>query len=194
AIEAAYNTLAAPMGKGETPTALAISQASELLLVDESPGDKFILLVTDGDPDFCDDPDPRCGADALIASLQVAASKGVQTLVFGIENAGIKDPLVFDYYAQAGVGQLPAMADGVNPNSGLGNCSGGAGEGAWSVFRTANGGTAPMPAGKYSAEGGTANAFLDADPAALATKIQASVAGLKSCSFDFNFEVTDTSR
>src|SRR5690606_35027267 len=95
AIEAAYSTLAAPMGKGETPTALAISQASELLLVDESPGDKFILLVTDGDPDFCDDPDPRCGADALIASLQVAASKGVQTLVFGIENAGIKDPLVF---------------------------------------------------------------------------------------------------
>ncbi len=194
AIEAAYNSLAAPMGKGETPTALAISQASNLLLADTSPGDRFILLVTDGDPDFCDDPDPRCGADALIASLQVAASKGVQTLVFGIENDGIKNPLWFDYFAQAGQGQLPAMADGVDPNSGLKNCSGGTGDGAWSVFRTANGGSTDTAAGMYSPEGGTASAFLDADPAALATKIQASVAGLKSCTFDFNFDVKDTSR
>lgn len=192
AIETAYNSLGLVNG-GQTPTPLAILQAKDVLLADPSPGDRFILLVSDGAPDFCDDPDPKCGYDALIAAMQVAYSEGVRTLVFGIENTGVTQA-TFDYFAQAGMGELPNMPEGVNPNSGMNNCSGGTGAGAWSNFRTLNGGTAATGAGKYSAAGGTATAFLNSDPAALAQSILATVEGLKSCSVDLNFEIVNADR
>lgn len=192
AIETAYNALGFVNG-GQTPTPLAVLQAKDVLLADESPGDRFILLVSDGSPDFCDDPDPKCGYDALIAALQIAYSEGVRTLVFGIENTGVTQT-TFDYFAQAGMGELPNMPEGVNTNSGMNNCSGGTGDGAWANFRTLNGGTAATGAGKYSAEGGTATAFLNADPAALATEIRSQVEGLKSCSIDMNFDVVNASK
>lgn len=204
AIATAYNALAAPSEKGETPTALAVQQATDILLADESPGERFILLVTDGDPDFCNDPAPQCGADALVASLQTAAGQGVRTLVFGIENAGIQNPAWFDYYAQAGMGQLPSWADGLNVSAYSGKlqseCSG---QAPWISFREENGNAADpamcggnqppegnpacyLPAGDYSAEGGSATAFLNADPEALAAQILSSVDGLKSCIFDLS--------
>lgn len=207
AIEGAYNALSAPSQKGETPTAKAIEQAAALLLADTAPGDRYILLVTDGDPDFCDDPPAECGADALVASLQLAAAQGVRTLVFGLENAGIRYPERFDYYAQAGMGQQPNWSDGTQAVT-AGQYSGtlegackSTGGGEWARYRTANGNNPPatgcphdymaqppyfcfLPAGKYSTEGGTAQAFLSTDTAALAAQITSTVSGLKSCTFD----------
>lgn len=207
-IESAYNALAAPTEKGETPTAKAIEQATELLLADDSPGDRYILLVTDGDPDFCDDPPKECGADALVASLQLAAAQGIRTLVFGIDNPDISDPALFDYYAQAGMGQLPSWEKGVEAET-EGQYSGvlesackSTGGGEWARYRTANGNDplpAPdcppdhmavppyscfLPAGNYSTEGGTATAFLNTDIDGLAEQINSTVSGLKSCIFD----------
>jgi hypothetical protein len=207
-IESAYNALAAPSEKGETPTAKAIEQGTELLLADDSPGDRYILLVTDGDPDFCDDPPKECGADALVASLQLAAAQGVRTLVFGIDNPDISNPLLFDYYAQAGMGQLPdwelglqAETEGQYSGDLEGACKN-TGGGEWARYRTANGNDplpAPdcphdymdvppyacfLPAGNYGAEGGTATAFLSTDIAGLAEQINSTVSGLKSCIFD----------
>src|SRR5690606_12561423 len=142
AIETAYNSLAAPQEKGETPTALAIQQATDVLLADESPGARFILLVTDGDPDFCNDPPAQCGADALIASLQAAAGQGVRTLVFGIENAGIQIQDWFDFDAQAGMGQMPNWTDGLTVSEDTGKlqseCTS---QVDWTTFREANGNT-----------------------------------------------------
>lgn len=211
AIEAAYNGLGHPGTKSETPTAQAITQATSLLLADESPGDRFILLVTDGDPDFCNDPAPQCGADALIASLQHAAAQGVRTLVFGIDNPQIQNPDWFDFYAQAGMGELPLWDEGLDVGEYTGTlqsqCTN---QEQWSVYREANGNLPDptmcganqppegnsacyLPAGDYSETGGTASAFLEADPAALAQLILQSVEALKSCRFDFNFEVKDAS-
>jgi len=208
AIEAAYNALAAPSEKGETPTAKAIEQGAELLLADDAPGDRYILLVTDGDPDFCDDPPKECGADALVASLQLAAAQGVKTLVFGIDNPDISDPVMFDYFAQAGMGQLPnwdkgtqAELEGQYSGDLEGACKN-TGGGEWARYKTLNGNdplpepdcpsdymdVAPfacwLPAGNYAVEGGTATAFLSADTAALAEQISSTVSGLKSCIFD----------
>ncbi len=211
-VKAAYDALGAPSEKGETPTALAIEQAAELLLGDTEPGDRYILLVTDGEPDFCDDPHAPCAADALIASLQLASAKGVRTLVFGIENPDIRNPQWFDYYAQAGMGELPSWADGVQgatagQHSGTldGPCKGIA---QWARYRTENGNAPPpdnegcphdymstppyfcfLPAGKYSEAGGTATAFLSTDTMELANRIASTVSGLKSCTFDLGGEL-----
>jgi hypothetical protein len=195
AIETAYSALAAPAGKGETPTAQSVQQAKDILLADDSPGDRFILLVTDGDPDFCNDPPAQCGADALIASLQNAASEGVRTLVFGIDNPGIQNPAWFDFYAQAGAGEMPNWADGLQVDQYTGllqsQCTS---QPEWATYKTTNGNAGQFdPAGKYSAEGGTATAFLNADPAALSQQILASVEGLKSCVIEFNFNVVNES-
>lgn len=211
AIETAYNALSWE-GSGETPTPQAIEQARDLLLQDRaamgaSAGDYYILLVTDGDPDFCDNPNPICPADVLVATLQQTAAQGVRTLVFGIDNPSLNDDLraagIFDVYAQAGWGQEPDWVDGLevgNYNGKLdGQCKG---TPEWLAARTANG-NAPaaadcspqpaegnpacfLPAGKYSAAGGTQKAFLNTDPAALAAEIRSRLEALKSCIFDLS--------
>jgi len=212
AIEAAYNGLDY-MGSGDTPTPAAIEQVRELLLADKeaagaAAGDYYILLITDGDPDFCDNPNPICPADALIASLQLTAAAGVRTLVFGIDNPQLNPELrtagIFDLYAQAGWGEVPMWADGLNVTAYNGKlesqCE--SQPGSWEALRTANG-NAPveadcsplpsegneacfLPAGKYGAAAGTRKAFLNTDPAALGSVIRSSLESLKSCTFDLS--------
>src|SRR5690554_111359 len=201
AIAAAYTGLGSvpPQGKLETPTAFAIQQATDLLLADaEAPGERFILLVTgDADPDFCNDPPPQCGADATIASLQIAHSKGVNTLVFAIEHDGLQQPDWFHYYAQAGLGHEPNWSDELD----VGMCNGKLdseyqSHEYWVAMKTANGNDASLPAGHYSAEGSSAMAFLNDNVTEIAAGIKAKVEGLKSCVFnlaDSNVEVKEGS-
>jgi hypothetical protein len=210
AIDAAYNALDY-MGSGDTPTPTAIEQARELLLADKASvgagaGDYYILLITDGDPDFCNDPNPICPADALIASLQLTAAAGVRTLVFGIDNPQLNGDLradgIFDLYAQAGWGELPMWDDGLDVSEYEGKmesqCK--SQPGSWQALREANG-NAPvaadctplppegnascfLPAGKYGTTPATRKAFLNTDPGALGTVIRSSLESLKSCTFD----------
>jgi von Willebrand factor type A domain len=185
AIRAAYEALGRPTGptgqmQSETPTPLAINQATEALLADESPGDRFILLVTDGNPDFCDNGGPECGADAVVAAAQDAFEQGVKTLFFGIKGQQVTEEL-FDYMAQAGAGELPNNPDGLSRQL-FDACQG---RPEYLALHTASGKADLEPLGTYSSEGGTAKAFLDADPGTLAETIKASLETLKSCTFDF---------
>lgn len=220
AIRAAYDALGNPMDdlgdKGETPTAVAIEQARELLLADaakleaaeEPPSEKYILLVSDGDADFCNDPAAQCAADAVVAALQLAATEGVRTLVFGIESDQLEHPEWFDFFAQAGAGEKPAWTDALTISTYTGKleseCSS---MPEWADYREANG-NAPdptqcntpegqnqppegnaecyLPAGNYDPAGGSASAFLSTDTAALAAQIKTTVSGLKSCVFDLS--------
>jgi hypothetical protein len=211
----AYNALAAPpvsmdpSVKQETPTPYAIEQAMDVLLADESPGDRYILLVSDGAPDFCNDTTANCAIDGTVAALQAAFTQGVRTLVFAIDSAQIQAPELFDYFAQAGAGEQPAWTTGLDVVAYSGvvesQCKSSAVVADWNALRTANG-NAPdptlctplppagdpncfLPAGDYAAAGGTATAILNSDPAALAQQILASVESLKSCVIDLNFEV-----
>ena len=197
AIAATYTGLGSvpPEGKLETPTAFAIQQATDVLLADtEAPGERFILLGTgDADPDFCNDPPPQCGADATVASLQIAHSKGVNTLVFAIEHDGLAQPDWFHYYAQAGLGQQPDWPDGLEVGTYNGKLDSECNSHAyWTTMKTENGNEAFLPAGHYSAEGGSAMAFLNDNVVEIAAGIKAKVEGLKSCVFnlaDSNVEV-----
>lgn len=207
AIASAWNALGQPTHKGETPTSYAVQQAAEILLQDDSPGGRFILLVSDGAPDMCHDSYNSCGVDGTIASLQIAAKQGVQTLVFGIEQAGVTQE-VFDAFAQAGVGEAPAsfVYDGAE----LGKYDEHSGEmanrctsaGIWPSLKTDNAASRNdagmvesnfQPAGAYSSTPGTAKAFLSSDIAALSAQISSSLAGLKSCQMSLNFDVKDAS-
>ncbi|HEU5077007.1 MAG TPA: vWA domain-containing protein, partial [Polyangiaceae bacterium] len=70
--------------KGETPTAAAMAAVRETLALDAAPGEVFVFLITDGDPDFCDDAGAACPSDALVYELQAASLDGVETRVFNI--------------------------------------------------------------------------------------------------------------
>ncbi|MDB4972891.1 MAG: hypothetical protein JWN48_1232 [Myxococcaceae bacterium] len=102
-IAAAYNALGAPSYKGETPTARAIDQTAAVLKSDSDPGPKFILLVTDGEPDFCDDANVTCARDAVVGAVQAAYRAGIGTYIFsvggGVEQSHLRD------VANAGTGQ-----------------------------------------------------------------------------------------
>ena len=72
--------------KWETPTGASVAAAAKALAAfkPDPPGPKFILLVTDGDPDTCAVRDPQCGQDDSIKALQDAHAAGIGTFVIGI--------------------------------------------------------------------------------------------------------------
>jgi hypothetical protein len=97
-----YTAIGAPGGASETPTAAAVHQTRQLLAGES--GQRAILLVTDGNPDFCDNGVPYCRADALVRVIQDTRTLGIDVLV-----AALPDPLLnpdwLTAYANAGVGQ-----------------------------------------------------------------------------------------
>ncbi|HEX5659061.1 MAG TPA: VWA domain-containing protein [Polyangiales bacterium] len=102
AIAAAYNALPAPPYKGETPTASAVAAIASALVAQEGDA-KSIVLVTDGEPDFCDDGNVTCARDAVVAAVQAAYRQDVRTFILSIggqvAGAHLRD------VANAGVGQ-----------------------------------------------------------------------------------------
>jgi hypothetical protein len=70
----------------ETPTGFAINSVlPELVAFDATPaGPKYILLVTDGNPNTCKTVNPQCGQDLAIAAVQAAYAQNVGTFVIGV--------------------------------------------------------------------------------------------------------------
>ena len=108
--------------KWETPTGAAIKKAAEKLLAYKAdpPGPKYILLVTDGNPNTCVALDPQCGSDESIKAVQDAKAMGIGTFAVGIgdviaANVGCQPewgrcgPLHLQDLANAGQG-LPVAA------------------------------------------------------------------------------------
>ena len=113
AIATRYTALMAPT-KGETPVSFALQEVGRILAADDAPGDKFILFVTDGEPDYCNDGDNLCPADSAIYHLQVLNAAGVQTLVLGLPapgNISANAASILAAFANAGAGQ-PAVRPG----------------------------------------------------------------------------------
>lgn len=207
AIASVYEPLelpADPQNK-ETPTNLALANAAEQLRATVTDGDRYILFVTDGEPDYCDDGNNLCPPDSVVGLLQDLAAgvdreggshPPIQTLVFGISSpsANIQQSALQNF-ANAGAGQ-PVAHFTANPNPADPNyfdptydqCAGVAG---WaSDFAT----TSKTPArgqtiGTYVTDptlAGTAPVFRPdpLDQAALTEQIRTALAGVKSCTFD----------
>ncbi|MEO8214536.1 MAG: vWA domain-containing protein, partial [Myxococcales bacterium] len=198
AIATKYNGLVAPK-KGETPTRKALEQVAALLKADTTEGEKFILFITDGEPDYCDDGNSLCAPDSVVGELQTLATGGIKTLVMGISSplTTISDA-VLQAFANAGGKQpvLPPLRPGTpNLNAIYDECNFVAG---WKADFAATGKVGMHqndPAGPWSTigdyvttGGGTATVYKPdvSNQTALVNEIARALSGVKSCTFDLN--------
>jgi uncharacterized protein YegL len=160
AIQGAYDAIMPPSYKGETPTSGALDEVAGLLDTEPPETPKFILLVTDGEPDFCDDPNVTCSRDAVVASAQAARARGIQTFIFSV--GGQVDPNHLQDVANAGAG-LPVE------------------DRQMAVHYQCDGGTA-----QYGTETGRARYYEPNvnDQKALIESLSGVVAGVRSCLFE----------
>jgi hypothetical protein len=182
-----YNALLAPR-KGETPTRNALAQVGTLLAADQAPGEKFILFVTDGQPDYCDDGNELCPPDSVVGELQTLVKGGIRTLVFGISSplTTISDA-VLQGVANAGADQ-PVSPLVTDIHTVFDMCAGVPGWAA-DFATTGKQATSGHTIGDYDPMGGgTAKVFRPdlTNQKALVDEISAALSGVKSCVFDLS--------
>lgn len=191
ALAAKYMSLAAPL-KGESPGMRGLQRAAEILAADPTEGDKYILFVTDGEQDYCNDGDFACPTDSVVYHLQQIAAKGIKTFVFGLPMSSTdtqqqaRYPAVLQAFADAGMGV--AVAPVLPPPGNQGpvqiyyNCQG---VPEWKAETVAAGTPMNMPLGTYAAASGGAKVFTPGvTEGALRDEIAKVLAGVKSCTFD----------
>jgi len=98
--------------KWETPTGHALNRvATTLAAFNPNPtGRKYIVLLTDGDPNTCRVSDPQCGQDLAVKAAQDARVLGITTLVLGFGDAAGATPCDTGA-APCGVRHLQDMAN-----------------------------------------------------------------------------------
>ena len=107
---------ALPPQKSETPTYEAITAGIEALKAVEIVGPKYLLVITDGEPDTCQLFDPQCGQDAAIGAAQAAFAEGISTYVVDAAPA-----LIVLIAAHGAFGNRPELVlSGVNHGANLG--------------------------------------------------------------------------
>jgi len=116
AIESVYGAISWDKNdpKWETPTNYAINATAAALRDDtpDVPTNKYILLVTDGNPNTCEVVDPQCGQDLAIRAAQDAYDSGIGLMVLGVgdivsnPNNGCSPP-----YSRCGLDHLQDMAN-----------------------------------------------------------------------------------
>jgi hypothetical protein len=165
AIKRAYDSIEKPTFKGETPTSLALTEVAKTLQKEPADSPKFILLVTDGEPDFCDDPNVTCSRDAVVAAAQAAFASGIGTFIFSVGGEVAKAHL--GDVANAGTGQ-PVMDRDMAVHY---QC--------------------PNSVATYSATSGAAPYFEPDinDRNALVMTLASTIAGVRSCVFDLQGRV-----
>ena len=70
----------------DTPTGDAVRQVAKEISVTERRGPEVILLVTDGDPDTCEQPDPQGGQQQAIDAVVQAHAAGIELHVLGVSS------------------------------------------------------------------------------------------------------------
>lgn len=202
AIAGMYQPLEKPAPEiKETPTSVVLPKIADQLRADPFEGDKYILFVTDGEPDYCDDGNARCPPDSVVSVLQKLASPvddagqpqvPIQTLIFGITSPGANvRASVLQAFANAGAG-LPVAPLVLNENEVYdplrvyNECRGVPG---WLADFTAAGKGVGETIATYAADptlGGAAPVYRPdpTDQAALTEQIRTALAGVKSCTFD----------
>jgi hypothetical protein len=189
AIDGVYGTMEATGYKSETPVGEALPLAQALLASSPVDGDKYILFVTDGEPDFCDDGDANCPIDDVVYHLQSLKTQGISTIIFGLQNGGV--PVgTLQAFANAGAGQPVATTTFADTTQNIFYaCQGVTG---WKADATAAGQTGMNLLGTYAATGGMAK-YYQPDPSdqdALTTQLRSVLAGVKSCTFDLGGKIT----
>lgn len=182
----------------ETPALLALDRAARALWDDPVEGDKFILYVTDGEPDYCDSGTPVCPPDSVVGRLQRLSAgaevdelgnprQPIRTIVFGITAPGTSiQPGTLQAFANAGAGE-PVAPFTADPNSIWDPCNVNPGWAA-EFERTGKPLMRGQTTGNYSPVGGT-TPFYSPDAtnqALLVEQLRSALAETKSCTFDLS--------
>jgi hypothetical protein len=192
ALAAKYMSLGPPL-KGESPGMRGLERAGAILAADTTEGDKYILFVTDGEQDFCNDGFYACPTDSVVARLQTLAAQNIKTFIFGLPMASMvaeeqaRYPLVLQAFADAGSG-LPAVQVTPTPADTYYGCSG---DVNWAAEHAAAGRAINTPIGTYSTASGGAPVFKP-DPTnkeALKAEFAKVLSGVKSCTFDIGGDI-----
>lgn len=99
----------------DTPTGPAILEVVRRIEKASRRGPEVILLVTDGDPDTCEQPDPQDGQPQAIAGAAAAYEAGIDFYVLGISSDISGDKL--QQLANAGQGKPLDAIYGVSPDA-----------------------------------------------------------------------------
>jgi hypothetical protein len=87
----------------ETPTGESLAVVADALSMDASPGEKYVVLATDGEPDTCAEPNPQNGQALAVMAAQDAYAKGVKTFIISVGEEVSNDHLQEMANAGAGV-------------------------------------------------------------------------------------------
>jgi hypothetical protein len=161
-----------PFGaKANGPAVEAIPMVRQALQDDPGIGPKYMMIVTDGQTDFCNDGNALCPADAVTYMIQdmYAATPSVGTLVIGLPTSvsNISSAVLQDF-ANAGAGQPVAIPSGTGVTTSTdvyNQCNGQgttAGSYSWSSLYTAAGRAGMTSLATYSATGGTGTVYTAA--------------------------------
>ena len=196
AIAAKYNALGPllPFGsKADTPMSAVIPMVQSALQADTGTGQKYMLVISDGQTDFCDDGNNVCPADAVTGQIQSMFTASLGTLVIGLPSqlggGTAFNQAVLQGWANAGVGMntaLPTVGGAATATDVYNQCNGTA---DWKTVFTANGRTGVSSADAlYTTPGGTATVFTPSSTSTsdLANQIAAAISAVKSCSFDLS--------
>jgi len=195
AIVAAYPTRMSlgPDGDLQTPLpqVLDMQLIPPLFKAAKGDGGNYILLATDGEPDFCDNGSSVCPIDAVLAGLHALAMQSMQTFVLGLaSDINMSScPNVLQAYANAGQ-NMPIAPPCKDTKSGTDVANMCGSYNAWKALATKAGRTAGQALVDYvDPDGGvpgTAKAFMPnvADQTSLTNTLAALFNGVKSCTFD----------
>ena len=176
--------------KFESPISMSVGNVTTTLMADTAPGKKYILLITNGMPDYCDDSNILCPPDSVVWKLQTAQAAGINTIVFGIQSTLFNlAPGVLQAFANAGAGEptLAPVQAGGSANDFYDQCDGIAG---WAGDLAAKGETPARgdTLGTYSTTMGPTVPYTPnaADQSMLVSQLSAAISGVKSCTFDLS--------
>jgi hypothetical protein len=176
--------------KYESPAMYSIRAATKALMADTTPGAKYIIFITDGQEDFCDDAPEICASDSTVGALQAAYTAEVKTIVFGLQTTQFNlPPGVLQAFANAGAGEstVPGLASGLDTTAIFDQCQGVM---PWKTDLTASGHPATRgptaTVGTYGTTAGPSKPFQPSasDSTMLVTQLSQALAGVKSCTFD----------
>jgi hypothetical protein len=176
---------ALPASKSETPTGAAIKAGAEALLKFNVAGPKYLLVITDGDPDTCKNFDPQCGQDLAIGAAQAAFTSGVKTFVVGLSE-DVDDTFLNDL-AHAGQGQevVPVASNDLFCIQGEPKEGTTVGNDFFNNWRANANGTYGADGMKYKEE----LFFKPKDVGTFSTQVKQVVNGVRSCEFKMDTAV-----
>ena len=184
--------------KFESPISESLGNVTKALMADTDPGSKYIIFITDGQPDYCDDSNGLCAPDSVVWQLQTAYSAGISTIVFGIQTSLFDlAPGVLQAFANAGAGEptIAPVRSGGMASDFYDQCDSVAG---WAADLTASGkpNARGTTLGNYMTTMGPTTPYTPSasDQNMLVTQLSKALSGVRSCVFDLSKFQIDTTK